>query len=269
MKKLLTIILLFPVACFAQNKMWGNGGFNTNGYLFFINNSSDSLLSLRLDSFVIKKPVRSGNIMAANFYGTSVASGTLTFNSTSNATKGNIIFGATTKMYYDENVQTLLGYSTTSQLRFRLGASASVGQSLSTRDGQLSIGIVDDAQNSALRLLTNTSGLSYIDGYSEGSSKATNYDIIIGSRVNNTGNSITGNTTAETGSNVQIGYQTSTIPTSILTLNTTTRGFLPPRMTTTQKNAISSPSEGLIVYDLTLHKLCVYNGSAWETITSL
>ncbi len=38
---------------------------------------------------------------------------------------------------------------------------------------------------------------------------------------------------------------------------------------TTQKNAISSPAEGLIVYDLTLHKLCVYTGSAWETITSL
>lgn len=54
-----------------------------------------------------------------------------------------------------------------------------------------------------------------------------------------------------------------------LDISTTTQGFLPPRMTTTQKNAISSPAEGLIVYDLTLHKLCVYTGSAWETITSL
>jgi hypothetical protein len=55
---------------------------------------------------------------------------------------------------------------------------------------------------------------------------------------------------------------------SIVTMESTTKGFLPPRMTTTQKNAISSPAEGLMVYDTTLHKLCVYTGSAWETIVS-
>lgn len=52
-------------------------------------------------------------------------------------------------------------------------------------------------------------------------------------------------------------------------VQSTTKGFLPPRMTTTQKNAIASPAEGLMVYDTTLHKLCVYTGSAWETITSI
>lgn len=56
---------------------------------------------------------------------------------------------------------------------------------------------------------------------------------------------------------------------SILDVASTSKGFAPPRMTTTQKNAISSPVEGLIVYDVTLHKLCVYTGSAWEVITSL
>jgi hypothetical protein len=38
--------------------------------------------------------------------------------------------------------------------------------------------------------------------------------------------------------------------------------------TTTQKNAISAPAAGMIVYDSTLGKLCVYTGAAWETITS-
>ena len=55
---------------------------------------------------------------------------------------------------------------------------------------------------------------------------------------------------------------------SCLEGKSTTKGFLPPRLTTTQKNAISSPATGLIVYDTTLNKLCVYTGSAWETITS-
>jgi hypothetical protein len=50
--------------------------------------------------------------------------------------------------------------------------------------------------------------------------------------------------------------------------DSTTKGFLPPRMTTTQKNAIASPAAGLVVYDTTLNKLCVYT-TAWETITSL
>ena len=55
---------------------------------------------------------------------------------------------------------------------------------------------------------------------------------------------------------------------AVLTLSSTTKGFLPPRMTTTQKNAIASPAAGLVVYDTTLNKLCVYT-TAWETITSI
>jgi hypothetical protein len=39
-------------------------------------------------------------------------------------------------------------------------------------------------------------------------------------------------------------------------------------MTTVQKNAIASPATGLILYDTTLNKLCVYT-TAWETITSI
>lgn len=52
-------------------------------------------------------------------------------------------------------------------------------------------------------------------------------------------------------------------------INSTTQGFLPPRMTTTQRNAIATPVAGLVVYDTTLNKLCVRTASAWETITSI
>ncbi|HEY9073081.1 MAG TPA: hypothetical protein VIN67_03025, partial [Desulfobaccales bacterium] len=55
---------------------------------------------------------------------------------------------------------------------------------------------------------------------------------------------------------------------ALLHLVSTTQGFLPPVMTTTQKAAISSPPAGLVVYDATLNKLCVYTGAAWQTITS-
>lgn len=57
-------------------------------------------------------------------------------------------------------------------------------------------------------------------------------------------------------------------PSSIFAIDSTNQGFLPPRMTTTQKNAIATPTAGLVVYDTTLNKLCVYT-TTWETITSI
>lgn len=54
-----------------------------------------------------------------------------------------------------------------------------------------------------------------------------------------------------------------------LELNSTTKGFLPARLTTTQKNAISSVPEALAVYDSTTHYPNYYNGSAWLELASL
>lgn len=55
----------------------------------------------------------------------------------------------------------------------------------------------------------------------------------------------------------------SDVPCSLFTLNTTNQGFLPPRMTTAQKNAIASPVAGLQVYDTTLNLMSYYNGTMW------
>ena len=44
-------------------------------------------------------------------------------------------------------------------------------------------------------------------------------------------------------------------------------GVQVPVVTTTQKNALTVTA-GYIVFDSTLGKLCVYTGSAWQTITS-
>lgn len=53
-----------------------------------------------------------------------------------------------------------------------------------------------------------------------------------------------------------------------LTVTSTTQGFLPPRMTTTERNAITSPTAGLVIYNSTTNKLNVYTGAAWEAVTS-
>ena len=72
----------------------------------------------------------------------------------------------------------------------------------------------------------------------------------------------------DTAGNIGIGT-TGPSASAILDVQSTTKGLRMPNMTTTQKNAISSPVAGLVVFDTTLAKLCVYSGSAWQTVTSV
>lgn len=56
--------------------------------------------------------------------------------------------------------------------------------------------------------------------------------------------------------------------TAALTVTSTTQGFLPPRLTTTERNAITSPTAGLVIYNSTTNKLNVYTNVGWEAVTS-
>jgi hypothetical protein len=73
--------------------------------------------------------------------------------------------------------------------------------------------------------------------------------------------------TISTSKNLGIGT-TAPNASSLLDVSSTTKGVLLPRMTTTQVNAISSPAEGLTVYNTTLNTLCFYNGTSWQKVTS-
>jgi hypothetical protein len=68
---------------------------------------------------------------------------------------------------------------------------------------------------------------------------------------------------------VYVGAYNTGVASAVFTVTSTTKGFMPPRMTTTEKNAIATPASGLIVYDTTLGKLCLRGAAAWETITSI
>jgi hypothetical protein len=66
-----------------------------------------------------------------------------------------------------------------------------------------------------------------------------------------------------------VGIGATANASAILDAQSTTKGVRMPNMTTTQKNAIASPAAGLMVFDTTLAKLCVYSGATWQTITSV
>jgi len=55
--------------------------------------------------------------------------------------------------------------------------------------------------------------------------------------------------------------------TSILDLSSTTEGFLPPRMTTVQRDAIVSPAPGLEIYNTTVDKSEVFT-TTWKTVVT-
>jgi hypothetical protein len=87
---------------------------------------------------------------------------------------------------------------------------------------------------------------------------------------NNTTNNSYGNvviahdgTTAR--GNVLIGTSTN-VPSAIVNVSSTTKGFLPPRMSNAEMLAIGTPAEGLMVYDTTNRKLCCYDGATWQPL---
>ena len=63
---------------------------------------------------------------------------------------------------------------------------------------------------------------------------------------------------------VGIGAAMSTIEaSSILQVDSTTKGVLLPRMTTTQRDAIASPANGLVVYNTTTDTIDFFDGTNW------
>jgi subtilisin-like proprotein convertase family protein len=55
---------------------------------------------------------------------------------------------------------------------------------------------------------------------------------------------------------------------AMLDVSSTSKGLLIPRMTTAQKNAIVSPTQGLMVYDTNIQQYSYWNSSAWVNLPS-
>lgn len=53
-------------------------------------------------------------------------------------------------------------------------------------------------------------------------------------------------------------------PAAMLDVKSTGKGFLPPRMTAAEMNAIAAPPTGLIIYNLTVNSLYWFDGTLWK-----
>jgi hypothetical protein len=71
-----------------------------------------------------------------------------------------------------------------------------------------------------------------------------------------------------TGLKIENGVTSAPDASAILELASTTQGLLLPRWTTTEKNNIPSPADGVIGYDTTLDAQCVRANGAWVTLAA-
>ncbi len=68
-------------------------------------------------------------------------------------------------------------------------------------------------------------------------------------------------------STAQVGIGTNTLNASAqLDVTSTTKGFLPPRMTLAERNLIATPATGLVLWCIDCNEMQVYNGTAWRNI---
>jgi hypothetical protein len=179
-----------------------------------------------------------------------------------------------TLLYTVSTFATALQFGTNSVARVTIDTSGNVGIGTSSPSTRLHVKSADNTTASVIvENLNNTNGILQFG------SASSSYQIFGGAYQGQ----MTYNTGAGTphifwiGGSEQmrltstgLGIGTSSPNASaILDAQSTTKGVRMPNMTTTQKNAISSPAAGLMVFDTTLAKLCVYSGSAWQTITSI
>jgi hypothetical protein len=64
-----------------------------------------------------------------------------------------------------------------------------------------------------------------------------------------------------------MGVNTATpFPSAALQVDSQSQGFLPPRMSDTEMNAIAGPEPGLIVWNYDSPGLFVFDGGSWRKI---
>jgi hypothetical protein len=196
---------------------------------------------------------------------------------------GNISFqsnGTTALMVFGSTENVAIGTTTDSGYKLDVNGTARVSSELYVMNSTIGAGAIRVKESSGYGMLVhpsgsigtyaqyNASGLSFWNGsvavsvsqignglYFDGSSTAGIYN-----RISNT------HTLSITSGGVSVG-STSNNASAILDVTSTTKGFLPPRMTETQKNAISTPATGLIVYQTDgTAGLYVYTGAAWKSL---
>ena len=222
-----------------------------------------------LDSTIQTTLTVSGN----SIFNDSIIGNTLTVSGTSNF--NNSIIGNTLTVSGNSNINTMLinntlNVSGTSNLNDSIiGGTLNVNNTSYLKstivNGTLTVSSICDLQH-----IINQ-GTLYVSGSTNLNNCTVNSNLTV---LNNSNlNTVTIRSTLNVSSisifNNSVGIGTN-LPNSnaLLDLSSTTKGFLPPRMTTTERTNISTPTQGLTVYDTTENKLYIYDSLSWTAVGS-
>jgi hypothetical protein len=195
------------------------------------------------------------------------SSGNFAIQKASSLTSGYKIFASNDGLIYNSTAGdiAILNDFATGKIKFAAGAS-STAQATLTAAGRLLLGTTTESTfaldvNGTARVSTSITSpqftvTSRLDIFSDGVN-----GVISMQTLTNTLNlrkyvKVLGDDGGYGNNNASAAFQ----------IDGTNRGFLPPRLTTTQKNAIGTPAAGLIVYDTDTNKLCCYNGTTWNDL---
>lgn len=264
MKQILTLLLVFiTVQSFGQaDKILTRNGTTIDTVTTLESKASAAnrmtLLQTNINAKAsITTPQFITNITTPIVIGSTSSAGTLTLSSTSNATKGKLLFG--TNSVYDE-ANDRLGVGTTSpnsKMHFKAGG---------TGYGVGGIRFEQSADAQYWDIMPAFNSLFF--GFNSSSIYTLTTTSIAMGAVAQISRSISTNSWLGVGGGM-VGIGTSSPAASAkLDISSTTQGVLFPRLTTTQINAISSPATGLTVYCTTENTICFFNGTTWQKVTS-
>ena len=80
---------------------------------------------------------------------------------------------------------------------------------------------------------------------------------------------VTPNIGDATATRISVGAPSAASASAVLEVSSTTQGFLPPRMYTNERNLISSPAAGLMIWNIDYAELEVFNGSVWVNMNGM
>ncbi len=266
-----------------DNKRWRFGNLGSNNYFAIqkLNDAGTAILSTALTAFSSTSNIGINTTTDAGFRldvnGTARVQGQLTATSVNSSSVGNVVANqlmqpqgysgefrftngsgagwfytwvqnnGVERMRLSINNNLLINTTTDAGFKLDVNGTARV-KGTGTTIGTTSFTVQDSASSDLFRVYDN--GLVAIKA-----------GVI---SLNGSNGSISGGFIASTGQIISGG--TSITASAQMEVISTTRGFLPPRMTTTQKNAIASPATGLQVYDTTLNQMSYYNGTTWTNI---
>jgi len=256
------------------------GGTITNAYGYDSNFQSSTFTTAKNSTITNYYAFRSTSAIGTssgptatitNYYGLFL--NTPTVNTTGTITNRWGLYAPDVAMNHYINGTFLIGTTTPSTFKLDVNGTARVSGAL-----KLFSGGTAPANNYPLNAYVSSGGIASFEYGTDGfiqfvragasaaiirSSYAETYDLVI-----NAGNSGTflGMCLRPDGIGVKIGGDPTTIThvnSAQLNVESTTKGFLQPRLTTVQRDAIASPATGLQVYNSTTNTNDYYNGTSW------